>query len=199
MRKMSFVILCLFAHGAHAQPARQPTTGILQLDGLSYISFDGRGTYSLPAGSTIRFQFGTPKGGSVPFTIQPADVSIAPISVGNGATLRYALASVASGSMQRAVGQQPTMSLAATLAVTLEDADGSATTSYGVSFTTEGASASSADGQRNVAIQGMRIVEGARYVQLVTAATNKRGATPAGGSAVTAVLSGTFDVLPTLP
>jgi hypothetical protein len=45
----------------------------------------------------------------------------------------------------------------------------------------------------------MRLVEGARYVQLVGATTNRADANPGPGAAVTAVLSGTFDAMPSLP
>jgi hypothetical protein len=44
----------------------------------------------------------------------------------------------------------------------------------------------------------MRLVESARYVQLVGATSNKPDAFPEPGTAVTAVLSGTFDRLPAL-
>jgi hypothetical protein len=45
----------------------------------------------------------------------------------------------------------------------------------------------------------MRLVEGARYLQLVAAATNKAEAYPEPGTAVSAVLSGSFDTLPAVP
>lgn len=65
-------------------------------------------------------------------------------------------------------------------------------------FTTEHAQAQSADASKSVAVDGLRIVPAARYVQLVGAVQNPTRATPAPGAATYTVLSGTFDWLPAL-
>jgi apolipoprotein N-acyltransferase len=197
MLRAAFVGSLLLVASATSSGA-QGVVATLHLDGLSFVSFEGKQAYALPPGSTIRFRFGSRVLDTVPFTIQPADVSIEPIDVGDGATLRYGLASAASGSLTRTKDGQPIMRFAATISATLGGENGGGTKTYALEFTTEGTSARSADGRVTAEIQGMRLVEGARYVQLVGAVTNKSDAFPAPGTAVTAALSGTFDGLPSL-
>ena len=66
-------------------------------------------------------------------------------------------------------------------------------------WTTEAASSTSSSGDVNVSVTGLRVVESARYVQLVGATVNKTNAYPEPGTAVYTVLSGTFDQLPLDP
>jgi hypothetical protein len=67
---------------------------------------------------------------------------------------------------------------------------------YSMPFTTETVVSRSLDGNAEIAVQGARLVRGARYVQLVGATANKANARPEPGAAVYAVLSGTFDWVP---
>jgi len=77
---------------------------------------------------------------------------------------------------------------------TLADGEESSSNTYSVPFTTETATASS--GGHTLSATGVRIVPGARYVQLVGATVNKPDAVPQPGTAVHTVLSGSFDRLP---
>lgn len=177
----------------------QEQTATLTLDGLSYISFGERRTFSLDGG-TIMFRFGSSNDRGLPFTIEPSDVAIPAISLGDGTQLQYGIASVASGSIIRNRAGEPTVTLDATLTSGLVDSE--AQHRYPLQFTTEDASASSAptaDRASSVNITGMRLVEGARYVQLVGATTNRLDTELESGAAVSAVLSGTFDFLPAIP
>ena len=176
--------------------AAAETIGTLTLDFLSHISFEQRETLLISPGSTLRFHFGDPQpDGSVPFTLSPSDVSIdsipAPDGVGN---IRYELASPTSGWI-RPTQSGHRMEFSATVAVTLEGRgiDGQALT-YTLPFTTESASATSATG--SVSRSGMRLVDGAWYVNLVAATINKDNAWPEPGAAVYGVLSGQFDQVP---
>src|SRR5262245_28695126 len=71
----------------------EDVVGIFTLDGLSFISF-GDQLYIFPeTGSTLRFDFmKTNEDGSIPFRMEPSDVSIAPIKLPSGGTLTYHLA-----------------------------------------------------------------------------------------------------------
>jgi hypothetical protein len=173
--------------------------GTLTLDGLSYVSFGDAQNLAIPAGSFLRFRFADPGAdGSVAIAIAPGDASIAPIAVGDDATLRYRLASPATGTIRR-VGGRAEIELQATLTASLEEsgAEG-ATTTYELRFTTGTASAVDASRTETVTVEGTP-VEGVGYVQLVGAATNLPDAFPGPGEAVYAVLSGRFDWLPALP
>lgn len=195
---IAFVLSLLLAHGskAEAKPAR------LDLDGLSFVSFDGRETYQIPTGAHLTLRFEASKGSSVAFTIRPEDVVIPPISMGgDSTTLTYALAGPAQGTLRR-VGDEAAMDFSATVRATLRDAEGAPigdALSYSLRFTTERAVASDVNGERTVEVEGAPVVEGPNYVQLVGAATNKPDAFPEPGVAVYAVLSGRFDWLPELP
>jgi hypothetical protein len=177
------------------QASAQETTATLRLDGLSYISFGTSENHGLPSGSTIRFRFGTPSGNSVPVTISPGDVSIAPIELGDGATLSYGISGPARGSLRRENGGS-ILSFSATVVATLEGSDNNGSKTYPVQFTTEAATARNSGGAVTAEMSGMRLIESARSVQLVGAATNHANAYPAPGTGVIALLSGTFDTLP---
>src|SRR5262245_39542653 len=98
---LSFLVVSL----AHAAVSSADLVGTLSLDSLSFVAFQGYGNLELPAGSSIQFHFGAVQpDGSVPFTISPGDVSVAPIAVPPSATLHYGLASGASGTVRRASG-----------------------------------------------------------------------------------------------
>jgi hypothetical protein len=181
--------ICVAAH------AEEPVS-VLQLDGLSYISLEGREVLGIPAGSTIGFRFGKPSENSIPFTIQPSDVSIPPISTSEGDSLVYSLGGAATGVLQKGTGSGPSIHFTALVTTTLHSAEGASSASYSLTFTTETTSAKSADGLRSVAMEGMKLVDGARYLQLVGAVTNRADAYKEPGVAVSTVLSGTFDQLP---
>lgn len=174
----------------------ESVVGTLTLDGLSYVSFGDREILPLASGSTIRFRFGTPASdGSIPFTIQPEDVSIDPIPLSGGGTLHYGLAKSATGTMRMTeTGRQVTFhaDVTATLA---RDGEGG-TFTYSVPFTTEGASAMNIAKTETVSVTGMRLVDEAGYVQLVGATVNRTNAYPKPGTAVYTVLSGQFDQIP---
>jgi hypothetical protein len=188
---LAFLVLLASASGA-----ADPGLGTLTLDGLSFLSFDDRENLAIPAGSTVTFRFGQPKGDSVPFTIQPGDVSIDPIPLSGGrGELHYALAQPASGVLTR--GENGSiLRFTATVKATLENGENPGTITHVLEFTTEHAQARSLAASKTVAVDGMRIVPNARYVQLVGAVQNPTRATPQPGAAAYAVLSGTFDWLP---
>lgn len=174
----------------------------LTLDGLSFVSFQDEETLPIPAGSTIRFRFGdrsNRSNDSVPFTIRPEDVSIAPIPLSGDRLLRYELSRAASGVVRRPSGSrdwilQFTGSVSAQLEGARESAD---PLEYAIAFTTESASASNREQTRNVQVTGMRLVDGAWYAQIVGATSNQEQAYPKPGAAVYTVLSGRFDRFPT--
>jgi hypothetical protein len=172
----------------------------LSLDGLSFLSFEDQRVLSIPAGSVMRFHFADSSGaGSVDFTLGPGDVSIAPISLpGSADTLSYGLGSGASGSLRRMSDGSVAIEFSASVAVTLTRPEGVSTHRYPMHFTTDRASAANADGSRTVQVEGVDVVLGARYVQLVGATTNHEAAPIEPGAAAYAVLSGSFDVLPSL-
>ena len=190
----AWVVVCLIVSAASA--SADETTGTLTLDWLSHISFEKRENLAINPGSTLRFHFGDPAAdGSIPFTLAPPDVSIDAIPAPDGVgTIRYALASVASGWIQpTASGHR--MEFSATVAVTLDGRGATGQTfTYSLPFTTESVSATSETG--SVSRSGMRLVDGAWYVNLVAATVNKTNAYPEPGAAVYAVLSGQFDQVP---
>jgi len=173
------------------------TVSTFSLDALSFISFGDQQFLFPPGGSSIRFHFGTPADdGSIPFTIAPADVSIAPIPLPESAgTLHYSIASPASGSLvPTASGRK--LSFTATVRATLSDTPRAGSYEYEIPFSTEGAAATNAAGTDSVSVTGMRLVDGVWYGQLVGATTNKTNAFPEPGTAVYTVLSGQFDQIP---
>ena len=175
----------------------EESLGTFRLDGLSFISFGDRQLLVPPTGSTIVFRFGTPNDdGSVPFKIQPADVSIAPIPLPSGqGTLKYQLVAPAFGFV-RPTENGRKIEFNAAVAATLDAPEGSGTYKYTMSFTTEAAAASNAQRTHSVAVSGMRLVDRAGYAQIVGATTNKENAYPEPGAAVYTVLSGSFDRVP---
>jgi hypothetical protein len=186
--------------GPNPAPAEE-TLGTLQLDGLSFISFEDLENLAIPSGSSIRFHFGSPAAdGSVPFSIAPSDVSIAPIALdGDGSTLTYGLAAAASGWIRKNADGTPRVEFTALVAATLAHPEIGGTKQHALHFTTQAASATNLAGTQTVSVEGVPLVEGANYVQLVGAVANKADAYPEPGKAVYTVLSGRFDQLPDLP
>ncbi len=182
-----------------ASPARgQEQVATLTLDGLSYLSVEGHAAFEIPAGSTIELRFGRATGDSVPFTISPDGVKIAPVRFDENTQLLYSLASASPGTLKRATDGTYQIDLSATVAVTSTGPDGTAYATYPVRLTTERASAPDRQKGGQVEIDGLRVAPASRYVQLVAAATNRGDAMLGAGAAVRSVLSGTFDRLPEL-
>jgi hypothetical protein len=179
-------------------PARaDETVSTFSLDALSFISFGDQQILLPASGSSITFHFGAPApDGSIPFTIAPADVSIAPIPLpGNTGTLHYSIAAPASGSLvPTASGRR--LSFTATVRATLSDTPRAGSYEYVIPFSTEAAAASNAAGTDSVSVTGMRLIDDVWYGQLVGATTNKTNAFPEPGTAVYTVLSGRFDRIP---
>lgn len=178
--------------------ATAQTIGTLTLDSLSFISFGDQQTISLPAGSTLEFQFRSPNAtGSIPFTISPSGLSILPVDLpGDAGSLLYGLAGAAIG-VVIPTNDGHIIQFNASVTATLQGQDGqTGTYTYSMPFTTETAVASDILGQTTVERTGVRLVEGIWYVQIVAATTNKENAFPAPGTAVYSVLSGQFDQLP---
>jgi hypothetical protein len=189
---VTILIPILIGASAHGE-----TVCTLTLDGLSFVSFGDRQTLALPAGSTLGFRFGAKaQDGTIPFTIQPGDVSIADVPLATGGVLRYALASGASGRM-RPTPEGREIRFTATVRATLETGgpkDGSF--EYTIPFTTGAAAAQDRAGTETLRVGGQRLIEGARYTQIVGATTNRANAFPEPGAAVYTVLSGSFDRVP---
>lgn len=177
--------------------ATAETVSTFTLDALSFVSFGDEQAIALPPGSTIRFRFGTPApDGSVSFTIEPSEVSIAPVALAaNGGTLRYAMVSPTSGVMRPNAGGRE-LSFDATIRATLDSTGGGGSFDYAMPFTTESTAAANLAGTEQLAVTGMRLVEGIWYGQIVGATTNKANAFPEPGAAVYTVLSGSFDQVP---
>lgn len=177
----------------------QEQIGTLALDGASYVSYSDTANPAIPAGSTIRFRFGaTNADGSIPITVQPDDLAIAPIAVGLGATIHYTLQSVATGTLRSVAGERQ-IELLATLVATLEAPEAeSAPVAYQLRFTTGTAQAANAAQTELVEVEGQPAAP-SNHVELVGAATNLPDAFPGPGEAVYAVLSGSFDWLPGVP
>jgi hypothetical protein len=175
----------------------EETVSTFSLDALSFISFGDQQILFPASGSSIKFRFGAPAAdGSVPFTIAPADVSIAPIPLpANAGTLHYSIAGPASGSLvPTASGRKLTFT--ATVRATLSNTPRAGSYEYEIPFSTEGAAASNAEGTDSVSVTGMRLVDGVWYGQVVGATTNETNAFPEPGTAVYTVLSGQFDRIP---
>jgi hypothetical protein len=195
-RLLALVVGAALLVGASSSHA-EGTIGTFRLDGLSFVSF-GDQQFVFPAtGSTIRFRFGNINpDGSIPFTIDLGDVSIAPIPLPSGqGTLRYTLAAPAFGFMRPTEAGRK-LEFSAAIAATLEAPEGSGTYTYPIPFTTETAAASNTEHTDSVSVSGMRLVDGVWYAQIVGATTNKENAYPAPGTAVYTVLSGSFDQVP---
>jgi hypothetical protein len=142
MAKTLTLVATMVVLAAVGTARAEETIGTFRLDGLSFISFGDRQILFPESGSTIVFRFGTPnEDGSVSFTIQPGDVSIAPIPLPSGkGTLRYAIVAPSFG-VVRPTEQGRTITFSAAVAATLEAPEGSGTYKYPMSFTTEAATA----------------------------------------------------------
>jgi hypothetical protein len=170
----------------------------LRLDDQAYVSYSDTQNVKLSSGSSIRFRLGSASAdGSIPITVKPSDVSIAPIPVAEGTTIQYALRETAIGSL-RSVGGSRQIELSATLVASLRESPETPPVAYELVFTTGRAHATNTGGTESVMLDGEAPAESNR-VSLVGAATNRPDAFPAPGEAVYAVLSGTFDWLPVLP
>jgi hypothetical protein len=178
--------------------AAEESVSTLTLDGLSFVSFGDKRVYQLPSGSMIQFRFSAPApDGSRSFTIAPSGVSIAPVSLGGGeGTLRYSLATAAAGTLRPTPEGGLRIDFTASVNATRSTDKGEGTYSYTLPFTTESVEARGLASDAQIEVRGMRVVQGARYVQLVGGVSNKADAVPEAGAAVYTVLSGTFDRLP---
>lgn len=170
----------------------------LTLDELSYISFGDKQIYPIPAGSSIRFQFGVQDvKGSVSFTISPDGVNIGAVRMKDGGeALLFGLARPAAGTMNVGADGAATMSFDAQLRVALRGPSGEGMREVAIHFTTEAAEARSLDGATRLNVAGMRLNRAARAVQFVGTSAVPASDYPAPGEAVYAVLSGVFDALP---
>lgn len=179
-----------------AAPAYSNSTGTLTLDMLSFISFQDNELLLLPPGSTLKFSFSAANAeGDIPFTIAPADVSIADVSIpGSTRNLVYGLAAPATGFL-RPTPSGHIIEFASTVAASFSDMPGT-THLYPINFTTETATASDLLHTIEIDVTGLRLVEGVWYAQIVGAATNHDNVFPEPGAAVYTVLSGSFDQLP---
>ena len=167
------------------------------LDGLSFISFGDQQILLPNSGATLRFRFGTPAAdGSVPFTLRPEDVSIAPVPLpSGGGTLQYSIVETASGTL-RPTPEGREISFTATVRATLASPSRNGSFDYTMPFTTESATARNLARTETLSVSGMRLVDGAWYGQIVGGTTNKENAFPEPGAAVYTVLSGSFDRIP---
>jgi hypothetical protein len=176
---------------------RAETLGTLALDGLSFLSFEDIETAAIPAGGTIRLRFGDPNpDGSFPVRIVPADVSIPPIPLtSHPFEVTYTLASEATG-LLTGTGAQRRLEIDGVIRGSLVGEESHGSFEYSLRFTTEHAEATNLAGTGFVSVDGMRLVDGVWYLQLVAATVNKVNASPQPGKAVYTVLSGTIDHVP---
>lgn len=185
----------LVAGASHAEEL----VATLTLDGLSLVSFRDKEIYSIPAGSTIRFHFGTPSLGSVLVAIKPSDVDMGPLTLRDGkGTMRFALAEGATGWARVGATGEISLELAAEVQVTLLHPEQGGSKKIRVRFTTENAEGWNLGSTENVNVTGMRMNPAARAIQLVGATTNAANDYPEPGAAVYVVLSGAFDQFPSL-
>lgn len=193
-----FVIAVGIALALPEVGAAEEQTSTLTLDGLSFVSFGDERVYPLPSGSTIRFQFSAPAAdGSRSFTIPPDGVSIGPIALGGDeGTLRYTLATQAAGRLLPTAEGGRRIDFTASVNATRSTPEGEGSYSYTVPFTTESVEARSLTGDIEIDVQGMRLIEGVWYVQIVGGVSNRADAVPEPGTAVYTVLSGSFDHVP---
>jgi hypothetical protein len=155
------------------------------------------GVYSIPSGSVIPMHFpDSLEGSSVPFSIHPDEVDIAPIPTGSGEGLVVRLIRPARGTLSIDGEGQYIISFVADISVSLVHPTLGGSKRLRLSFTTESVQASSADGKTQLAVSGMRGDPSARALQLVTATRNAQDDFPGPGAAVYAVVSGSLDRLP---
>lgn len=167
----------------------------LELDHGSYISYGEFEKVRIRPGSQIRFRFGPPgSDGSIPLTIFPSDVSIAPIPVAQGSAIEYSLADVAVGTL-RAGSAGFEIEVLATLVATLRGRTDVPSSTVALRFSTHHVEPSSADELDAYAADGDP-VGALQAVRLVGTTTNPSDAFPGPGARVRAVLSGRFDRLP---
>jgi hypothetical protein len=192
---LSLLVLLMLGSWAGSALA-QDSTATFHLDAGSHISFSSTETLPVPAGSTIRFHFGAPRAdGSIPITVRPEDLAIAPIPVAQGAAIAYTLAEPATGTLHTSA-EGRAVDLDATLVATLRGRPEVPATVYPLRFTTGRVEASDAAASESVVVDGSALATRSRSMVLVGAATNAPDAFPGAGAAVIAVLSGAFDGLP---
>jgi hypothetical protein len=179
-----------------AAPA-EPRIGTLTLDGLSFVSFGSQEIYSIPAGSTMRFQFGPPRDGQFPITVEPQDLTLGELRLrSGGAVLQLGLVRRAFGYARRGTDGSVMIELDAVVSGILKDQEHGGAKTLRIHLTTEAAEATGSDGLGPRSVSGMRPASGSRGIQLVGAIANDADTYPAPGAAVLVVLSGVFDELP---
>ena len=190
--------LLAFVLGLSEHASAADLVGTLTLDANSRISIDASDPLPIPAGSTIRFHFGEPaEDGTVPVSLAPADVQIDPVKLPDGRRMHYTLADAARGTLKRGTGGL-TLTLDATVRVGVAGRMGREVRDYPAFFTTESTIAVNDKRTRLQTLRGQKISESARTVTLVAGATNAGDAAISKGEAVSVVLIGTFDRLPSL-
>jgi len=189
--RATLAIACLVL-GFFSSAAAAQTTSTLRLDGLSFISFQERQSLPIPSGSSIRMHFSKPAAdGAISIAVRVEDVVIPPVPVpGSSQSFSYRLAGPASGRL-RVTPDGGELEL--TALVVVRGSAGGGEARYSVRFTTGTASAANSRGSGSLSVTGVRIPKAARYVQLVGATTNHVESVVEPGSAVYAVLSGSFD------
>jgi hypothetical protein len=177
--------------------ANESTTGTLALDGLSFVSFSDEDVYSIPAGATMRFRFGTPAGGEVPIVVEPQDLNVGELRLRSGGGLMQL------GLVRRAVGRafrssdgSLAIELDALVSVIVKHPEYGGARTVRLHLTTEAAQATGTDGLGARSLSGMRLASGSRGIQLVGAVANDADTYPAPGAVVLVVLSGAFDAPP---
>ena len=181
-----------------ASPAvAQDRVAVLTFAGPSFVSFQNEATQPIPAGGTIRFRLGTRAvDGSIPFTIDRADVQIPTFPIGRSARGKYELVASTSGLMRRGTNGLE-MTFPARIRATTIPAEGpTKSLDYDLVFTTAKATAMNADRTKSVAPQGKAVNEKDGMVELVVATKNGMDAGPIPGAATFAYLVWRFDVVP---
>lgn len=190
--------LLVFTGLTPSRSVADEVVGVLELDALSYVSFQEEENLPIPSGATIRFRFGEPTAdGRVAFSIQPSDVLIPRISTRRGSLL-YSLSKATSGVLTPGP-DGASLQFTAQVNVSYSGSEGAGSYRYPVAFTTGSAGATDKAGAVSLSIDGMKLKTAARHVQLVGATSNHGAALTHAGKAVLIVLSGTFDQLPDLP
>ena len=125
--------------------------------------------------------------------INPAGLSIPSIPVpGRESDLEYSLAAAATG----VLSPTPDGHIIQFTGTVAASFDGSPAHLYNMPFTTEEAAATDVTGAHQLAVEGLRLIDGVWYTQIVGATTNHTNAFPKPGVAVYTILSGQFDQLP---
>ncbi len=200
MRALRLALAILVVSGAAEVPALGETvTSTLTLDSLSRISYGAR-VYAIPAGGTIRLRWEPSTDGSVAVRIDPAAARLGAVDLGaDGGQIRFELADVAKGFMRIGAGGQVEAEVDALVRVTVTDnAGGGVTGLIPVRLTTGLVEAWSAKGGYPVEVEGMPTHASSRGIQLVGSATAGDDDPVAPGAAVSVVLSGALDLVPSL-